>query len=51
MNKKVITLTKIFLKTSFQGMEFQKQKSKNNKNSNEFCAHAWCDFRRGGKLL
>lgn len=32
MNKKVITLTKIFLKTSFQGMEFQKQKSKNNKN-------------------
>lgn len=29
MNKKVITLTKIFLKTSFQGMEFQKQKSKN----------------------
>ena len=32
MNKKVITLTKIFLKTSFQGMEFQKKKSKNNKN-------------------
>lgn len=32
MNKKVITLTKIFLKTSFQSMEFQKQKSKNNKN-------------------
>lgn len=32
MNKKVITLTKISLKTSFQGMEFQKQKSKNNKN-------------------